>query len=178
MNTLPSLEKLKNRYLDAGDSLVFKPRPLSDFTEARLHKAWNTRWAGKKANHRDKNGYLTIRLDGVSFKVHRLLWKMREGSDPDGHIDHINQVPDDNRHENLRVVTNQENSKNQKRNRNNKSGVTGVVTCPKTEKFIAQICVDGKCKHLGTFTDKIDAIYARYYAEQDYGFHENHGRAV
>ena len=44
------------------------------------------------------------------------------------------------------------------------------------DRWVAQIKVDGKNKHLGYYVDKQDAIDVRKAAEKQYGFHANHGR--
>lgn len=171
---------------EAG-TLTWKTRPLEHFKTERDRKTWNTRYAGKPALNCNSQGYLNGKLT-ISGKVyllrqHRILWAMHAGEWPSDQIDHINGNKLDNCISNLRVVTNQENSRNRKRNRNNTTGVTGVYFNKQNGKWVATIFVDGKliclrCADTGKahFEHKIDAIYARYYAEQDFGYHENHGR--
>ena len=48
------------------------------------------------------------------YRAHRVIWALVHGEWPEGQIDHINGVRDDNRLENLRVVTNQDNQKKHK----------------------------------------------------------------
>lgn len=50
----------------------------------------------------------------------------------------------------------------------NTSGVTGVYFYKKSQKWRAYITFQRKCIHLGTFTNKIDAIKARKKAEEKY----------
>tara|TARA_R100000951_G_scaffold90032_1_gene78169 strand:+ start:14751 stop:15239 length:489 start_codon:yes stop_codon:yes gene_type:complete len=126
----------------------------------------------------NKDGYRAVKIGGTMYQAHRVCWKMHYGECPSDQIDHINQDRGDNRIANLRVVSHQENGKNQKQSTRNTSGVTGVHWHTRDQRWRAKINIKGKSVFLGSFTDKIDAIYARYYAEQDYGFHENHGRAV
>lgn len=54
---------------------------------------------------------------GSYWPEHRLVWKAVTGQDPIGVIDHINGVRDDNRFENLRDVTPEENAFNTIRGR-------------------------------------------------------------
>ena len=63
------------------------------------------------------NDYLQVNLnvDGKSktFRVHTLIWEAFNGEIPEGmEIDHINAVRTDNRLENLRIMTHQENLNN------------------------------------------------------------------
>ena len=66
---------------------------------------------------KDKYGYSIICLykngKKKSFSVHRLEWEAFNAPIADGYeIDHINTIRDDNRLENLRVVTSKENKRN------------------------------------------------------------------
>ena len=82
--------------------------------------------------------------------------------------DHENRNPLDNRKENLRVASSQENSRNRTIQRNNTSGFVGVSWHKRSNKWTAQIKVDGQLIHLGIFTEKYDAIIARLKAEMKY----------
>ena len=72
--------------------------------------------------------------------------------DTDKPIDHINRNSSDNRLENLRICTVQENNRNRVY-RNTKSGSQGVHIVRKNGKvwYRARICVDGKRMSLGYF---------------------------
>jgi hypothetical protein len=55
-------------------------------------------------------GYCFVRLDGKSYGVHQLVAAVWNGPCPDGlEVDHINYVRNDNRPENLRYVTREQN---------------------------------------------------------------------
>ena len=90
---------------------------VSDFGTVR---SLNYGHSGKRKELKpvkNNNGYEIVSLyrDGVQkqFTVHRLVWNAFNGAIPDGkEIDHINTVRDDNRLENLRIVTPRENSNN------------------------------------------------------------------
>lgn len=90
-------------------------------------------------------------------------------------IDHENHIRNDNRIENLRLVSSKGNKKNTTRRCDNTSGVTGVHWFKRECKWKVQIKVDGKQRHLGLFDNLDDAVAARKAAERQYGFHENHG---
>lgn len=123
-------------------------------------------------------GYRAGRILGQSHLAHRVIWLLATGSWPEGQIDHINGVRDDNRMCNLRVVDSAENSKNQGRYKNNKSGVTGVLWHKSMAKWRSQIRINGREIHLGYFTDFDAAVAARKAADVKFGFHENHGRVA
>lgn len=175
---LPSVEYLREcfDYNPTTGDLVWRVRPLHHFPNERTRRLINSRQAGESVTSLTTNGYVRAGVDGVRYQAHRIIWKMTTGAEPDGQIDHINHNKTDNRFDNLRVIEgHQENARNQKRNAKNTSGTVGVYFNKGRGKWQAYITVDGVMRYLGIFTDKIDAISARYYAEQDHGFHENHG---
>ena len=121
--------------------------------------------------------YLGTKIKGKGYYIHVIVWFMHNGPIPKGYqIDHLDHNRYNNRIENLRLVTNQENHRNMPIRKDNCSGYTGVRWVIDRGKWSATICIDGKTKHLGLFRDKDDAIAARQEAEIKYGFHPNHGR--
>lgn len=106
-------------------------------------------------------------------KMHREILNAPPGM----HCDHINSDGLDNRKENLRLCTQQQNMCN-KRNayRNNKSGIKGVSWNKKQKKFVAQIQLGGKKIHLGSYNVLGDADSAYRIAEEKYfgDFARNH----
>jgi len=124
----------------------------------------------------DSGGYLLMTIDGVSHRLHRLAFLYMDGLFPHGEVDHINGARSDNRWINLRKTSHIENSRNQKRKLNNKTGITGVHWSKEYKKWIAQVCINGKSRHLISTSDLFEAICARKSAELRHGFHNNHGR--
>lgn|SRR5574343_15531 len=92
----------------------------------------------------DTKGYIQVTQGGVRKLLHRLIL-----SEPAGMIDHINQNKLDNRRENLRVVTNQQNMANTVPRVTNKSGFKGVHFIPNKARWQATICFNGKTQHIG-----------------------------
>ena len=131
---------------------------------------------GKPVGCVGSDGYLIVTLDGKQLKAHRVAWAIHHGKFPEGHVDHINGDRTDNRIENLRDVTRQENQRNLKKPSHNKSGVVGVSWDASRGSWYASIQVGGKTKNLGRWQDKRCAVAIRRVAEHVYGFHENHGR--
>lgn len=107
---------------------------------------------GNVAGSVDKTtGYTNIRLGGKAYKAHRLAWLWCMQKWPDKMIDHINGIRDDNRLDNLREASSQENQQNRSKQVNNTSGFKGVSWNNSKNKYIAQITLDGKVTHLGYF---------------------------
>jgi hypothetical protein len=100
-----------------------------------------------------KDGYVR---NSKNKYLHRLIMDAPD----DMCVDHINGDKLDNRKENLRICTNQQNQMNKAKYKNNKSGFKGVSFDKPTNKYKAQIMIDGKKKHLGRFDDKLDAYKA------------------
>lgn len=106
----------------------------------------------------DMYGYKTVRLDGISYKLHRLAWFYFYKTWPLGDIDHINGCRSDNRIENLRDVTRKINLENRTVLTNNKStGFYGAYYDKRKNKFYACISQNNKKIHLGFFDSAEDA---------------------
>lgn len=103
---------------------------------------------GDIAGSKDAKGYLCIRVDGKTYKSHRLAWLYVHGSSPSGEIDHINGVKHDNRISNLRDVS-------KSGNQQNRRGVRGYNKDGRQWK--AQIQANGQKLHLGCFKTEADA---------------------
>ena len=171
-NPLPSQEYLLSifEYFPDTGKLFWRCRTDKD-------AAWNGRHAGRPVGCIDSEGYIKTKLDGVCYRVPRLIWKMVTGNDPKGMIDHENRIKNDDRFSNLRDVTNQENQKNCKLRSINKSGINGVCFAKDTGKWQAQIDGDKGREYLGQYHSKEDAADARRAAEIKYGYHPTHGRS-
>lgn len=125
--------------------------------------------------HKHQDGYLRTCIGhkpdgGNIYKLMHVMimeasgYVFRNGDE----VDHINGKPNDNRIENLRIVTHEENMKNVKLPLNNISGHKGVYYSKRENKWKATIRVDNKQCHLGTFNTKDEAIVARKDAEKIY----------
>lgn len=99
----------------------------------------------------------TYILDRNGNQLHQLLMDCPSGYE----IDHINLNTCDNRSENLRICTHQQNQCNQPLQKNNTSGVSGVSYYPPRRKYRARIKVCQKEIHLGYYTTFEAAIQAR-----------------
>lgn len=75
-------------------------------------------------------------------------------------VDHINRDPLDNRKANLRASTHSQNSMNKSKQSDNKSGFKGVCWDKNTQKWRADIMVNGIRRFLGRFIEVLDAAKA------------------
>lgn len=98
------------------------------------------------------------------IKFHQIVMGQKRGF----LVDHINRNPLDNRKENLRFLTHTANLINSKTPITNKSGCKGVTWRKDSNKWRAQITLNGKIISLGCFDLKEDAIKARKAAEEKY----------
>lgn len=158
--------------------LYWRERPAQFFRSEGERIRWNGRYAGKEAFSINADGYRDGMIFRKMYRSHAVVWAMHTGKWPpdDKQIDHINGERDDNRIENLRLVTRSENCRNTKLRAANKSGVPGVY--PYRGKWRSLIMDNGKWRHLGVFADIEAAKAARRSAEVELGYHENHGRAA
>lgn len=83
-------------------------------------------------------------------------------------IDHQNRNTFDNRKNNLRDATYQQNSQNKSLQHNNTSGVAGVYQRKNDGMWVARININKKQTNIGTFANKEEAVKARLKAEKEY----------
>jgi hypothetical protein len=168
--TLPPAEYLHQcfEYDAANGRLRWKQRPREHFTSLRGFMTWNANHAGRYAveNQRPK-GHLTISLDFRHWQIGRVIYKMHHLVEPE-FIDHRDRNPQNNRIENLRSATIQENNRN-KFKATPLSGFTGVTRHGR--KFRARIHDgSGKPTYIGSFDSAEDAHAAyREAANQLFG---------
>lgn len=109
----------------------------------------------------EKNGYVATLDKGKRVRQHSLIMGRKKSKE----IDHINQIPQDNRKNNLRFVTSQQNVMNRSAT-SNKSGVMGVSET-KSGKWHAYIMKDRVNYNLGVYDCVDRAIYARLKKEKE-----------
>jgi hypothetical protein len=134
----------------------------------RLCNSWNARYAGTAAGSAD-DGYLKTRIEGESFRCHRIIYKLLTGMEPE-EIDHVDGDKSNNRLQNLAPATHSQNMKNvakKKRDTNRHPGVFLVG-----RRWHVRVGNN----HIGTFGTEQDALAARRNEERKRGFSSNHGR--
>ena len=106
---------------------------------------------GERAGSVSKHlGYRILRFVNHQEYEHRMAWLYVYGRMPEGDVDHINGIKNDNRICNLREASRSKNMLNlHKPNKNNKCGFLGVHKVG--NRFAARLMVNGKAKHLGCF---------------------------
>jgi hypothetical protein len=124
---IPNAKYLKEcfNYDAVTGALTWKKRPLRHFKainakrqQRRLYNLALTH-AGKPAGRVHVTGHISVRLDGIEYPAHRLIWMLSNGTIPTGVIRHINGDKKDNRLSNLQPFTRSE---------------LGVITNPKSTK--------------------------------------------
>lgn len=120
-------------------------------------KAGNVTFTGSK--HRNRSPRWQIKIFGKSYYRSRLAWFYVKGKWPELEIDHkdVNSLND--RWENLREATGDQNRSNTKARTGTRFGLKGVLL--NGNGFSAQISVGGKRKYLGRF-DTPEAAHEAY----------------
>ena len=135
-------------------------------------KLRNTLRIGEEAKSLDVAGYVQVNISGTLVKGHRLAWLLHYGAWPDGDIDHINGVRNDNRISNLRCVSPKVNCQNQRvGSRPSVTGLIGVHLQGRgsaNKRYRAKIWVDGRQIHLGGYTTPDEAHAAYVLAKRKY----------
>lgn len=163
---------------------------MTELTQALIHEyldynplTGELTWIKKPSKKINKNtragvlkssGYRQISFMGKSYPEHRLIWFYMHGKFPDEHLDHINQIRDDNRLSNLREVTISENARNRSRHESRVDEV-GIWWCKRRKRYIAEITLKGKKVYQKSFDNIEQAILERKAKAIELGFHENHG---
>ena len=123
-------------------------------------KSGSGRNTDKEAGYIERDGYRRIMLNRKHIPSHRIIYSMFHGDIADSlHIDHINGKRSDNRIENIRVVTIQE-------NHFNRTSAKGYCFMKDRNKYKANIKIDGKSKHLGNFDTPEEARSAYLKAKE------------
>jgi hypothetical protein len=155
MKSLPTKERLEELFEYKDGHLIYKR------TIGRAVKGMTVGWV-------EGNGYRCTNVDGTRYRMHRIIYQMHHGWCPE-FIDHIDHDKQNNKIENLRPATQQQNARNKPLGRKNTSGFKGVCWDKCNNKFKADIRINGKSKHLGYFDDPKEA--AESYKEASKRYH-------
>jgi hypothetical protein len=101
--------------------------------------------------HKGK-GYIHVKIKAKAFKAHRLVFLYHHGYLPEC-VDHIDGDKTNNKIENLRAATKEENCRNQKIRSTNKSGYKGVKWVEHCKKWQVEVCKNYKQLRFGMYED-------------------------
>jgi hypothetical protein len=107
---------------------------------------------GAEAGCKNSHGYCVVRVDGVLYGAHRIVFLMHHGYLPD-YIDHADGNRLNNSIDNLRSATASENACNKLTQSNNKSGVSGVRWHKQIKHWCVEIQVNKVKHYLGIYKD-------------------------
>lgn len=127
-----------------------------------IDKVKNIKW---HKSDLQRNTYYCVSNDKKWRKLHRLILGVE---DSNIFIDHINHNGLDNRKDNLRICTNQQNICNCVIPKNNISGCKGVYWSKDKGKWTVQVTINNKTKYIGRFDNYDDAVNARKEAARKY----------
>lgn len=168
---------MKNNYEERGETTVIyiksktygdleclistsdleRAKEMPGMWNVQLNKDINTFYV--KGRVKDQNG----NTKGVL--LHRWLLGLTNSK---FYVDHIFHNTLDNRRQAMRVCSNSENQQNMRMRNDNKSGRRGVSWSNHSQKWRAQIRVNGRYEHLGFYKDLTEAVSARKEAEKKY----------
>ena len=124
---------------------------------------------GSTAGTLTPDGYISISINNQIYRAHRLAWLYCFEEWPIHFIDHINGNRKDNRLDNLREATAEENSYNTKPHIDSSTGVKGVYFNKLNNNYRAQIRHKGKTISLGSFKTVEEA--SKVYINKDIELH-------
>lgn len=148
----------QRRMLNADEA-----RELLNYDPASGVLRWKrdmTTWtrAGDEAGVVQEGKYRRVGIRGRYYMAHRLAWLIVTGHFPEHEIDHVNGKKADNRWVNLRAATATQNRRNTRHE--NRSGLIGASYHAGTNRYRAQIRVDGIRIFLGWFQTAEEASAA------------------
>ena len=157
---LPSAEYLHQCFIYKPrlGTLTWKHRPLAHFKSYNSWAQWNGRYATTLAGCSNTE-CVNVTINNVSYKAHRIIWKMVHKNDPHHTIDHINRNPLINKIANLRDANDTEQQWNKRVSKNNTSGARGVRSTG-NGKWGAQIREHNRYRWLGSFNTVAEASNA------------------
>jgi AP2 domain. len=151
---------------------LFEYRPETGEFICLTQRAKRSR-VGSVAGSLDRStGYHRIRIGAHTYSTHRLAWLYVTGEWPQHELDHINGERADNRWQNLREATHQQNAFNRKLRSDNSSGHRRVRWNKQCGKWQAFCTRAGKHTHLGLFATLEEAVAARDAAEAELAHRE------
>lgn len=133
------------------------------YEDGRVERLWKTNRWDEVPNNDNKDGYNLVTYNKTKIKRHRIIASCYLGlniNDPTQTVDHINRDKLDNRVENLRIVTQQQQTFNM--------GAKGYYWHKQRNKWCVQISINYKKIHLGLYDTEPEARQAYLDAKAKY----------
>lgn len=125
---------------------------------------------GDVAGCLDKQGYYRVGFKKKVYLLHRLAWFLTTGVWPKELLDHKDCDTTNNKFDNLREATKQENLRNGSIKTNSVSGYKGVSRHSSANRWVAQGVKGNKKFYLGLFVEAEEAAKAYdTFAKEHYG---------
>lgn len=161
-NCIPSANELHEIFTYKDGKLYWKKK-----TAIRIK-------IGDEAGSDHGRGYLIVPIQYKHYYVHRIIYMMHHNNIP--HIvDHIDGNKSNNKIENLRPATREQNARNSIKQSNNTSGEKNVYWHKSSNKWQVSLSIDGKLKHCGSFANFEQAKIAAHAAREKYhGIYARH----
>ena len=134
-------QKLLNEYFEYKDGELYWKKPTAK--KIRI---------GSIVGSVDARGYKKVRFFNKVYAVHRIIFLMHHGYLPT-EIDHKDNNKINNKIENLRPATVNQNRQNALTRKDNSSGAKGVSFDKNKNKWNVRIQVNKKTKRIGYFED-------------------------
>lgn len=149
---------------ETGD-LIWKVRPRQHFSTQRGWRTFNSqkalKIAGCKNYHNGQAVNVTLRMNGKHYPAQCLIWVILYGDqNVMPLIDHKDRDPFNNRKNNLRSATLNENQWNRSKTKANTSGFKGVYFDKSAGRYHAQITKNWKVYNLGRYDTPEEASAA------------------
>lgn len=154
-------------------------------TQARLKELFEytddgsfvRRSTGKPISNKMNNGhrYIRVNVDGLVCSVHRCVFLYHHGYLPST-IDHIDNDRTNNKIENLRAATQQQNCLNRVKHKHSKSLYKNVYWNAATKKWAVVLTVERKRRYFGVYEDiEFADLVAQEARNKFHGKFVNHG---
>lgn len=153
--TVEELRRLLRLDPETG-KLYWLPRPAEMFKSESSCRSWNTQHAGREAMTAVCNGYRAGTVLGNVVAAHIVVFAIANGRWPVGQVDHKDFDKSNNRPNNLREATVQENRRNCRGHSDSTSKFCGVSWNKRLAKWHAVCDRD----HLGYFESEVEAAIA------------------
>ena len=113
-------------------------------------KSCGTMKSGSKAGPSKPDGRIQVKVDGKLYLLHRIIFAMHNGYLPEM-VDHIDGNNTNNRIENLRAATHEQNSWNAKARQDNVVGIKNISYNKKYGSWTVRVQANNIRKYIGSY---------------------------